>query len=290
MGLVDQMVDRILFGPMQRTEIANVHAIAGKTGWSSVPEGYKSLVSEFPGDVLATDCSAFDWTFPEWLVEVTIRTRLEQLDSHDPVYERMARRRWFEVLGTDCVVRLPGGQRYRQLKPGLMKSGWYLTISVNSQAQELLTIAAYRRCFTTRIPKVWSMGDDVLMEWLGEDEEKFVGELRSLGILTKHALHRREFAGFEFLITPQGVRVNPLYGPKHRFLLAHTPVADLEEVLTSYALLYGLASDSVSEWVAPYLRRFSRWTKTAAIVWATGGLGKQFSCLKTKNAAGHFEW
>lgn len=274
LSLVDQMVDRILFRPWQRVEIDNVMDHAGKTGWSPLPVGFYDVLTTFPAGVLATDCSAFDWTFPGWLVTLIPQIRLDQGCGHSPQFELAVKRRIAEVMGERCVIRLPDGSRYRQTRPGVMKSGWLLTISFNSTAQELLTLLAWSRAYSGPCPKLWSMGDDVLMAWPENLEpDRLVEELKRAGILAKFAEKKLEFAGFGMGRDGGTPYVEPLYPNKHKYLLAHVQQEQLEEVVTSYGLIYALARPQHKDWLEPYLRKYSRWPEATAQAWAYGLLG-----------------
>lgn len=263
-ALEDQMVDRCLFTSQLKTEVRNPFSQASKSGWTPMPEGFHELISTFPGETLATDCSAFDWTFPSWLVDVILEARLDATRSVSEDYATAVRSRWHEVLGTRCVLRLPSGHRYRQVKAGLMKSGWLLTISVNSEAQEYISRIAWMRSRKDEFPAFWAMGDDVLMSWRGGDPSRFIKRIRELGILTKMHSFDREFSGFLF---SKGALVVPLYPDKHKFILAHTPSDALVEIISNYGLLYALAGES---WVDPLLAEYGRWSKRTCRAWALG--------------------
>lgn len=261
---------------------------AGKSGWSLIPHGFFDLMSYFPGSVLATDCSAFDWTYPGWLIPLLVDVKLEQMGSIPPGYEMAVRTRIKEVLGDRCVVRLPDGERLRQCVDGIMKSGWFLTINFNSDAQDMLTTLAYRRAYGSECPLLWSMGDDVIMRWPeGQDSEPLVQQLRKAGILSKFATPTREFSGFKVERTGPEITVNPLYPDKHRYLLAHTKAEDLEEVITSYGMIYALADSKNRSWIEPLLRSYSRWPQSSFRAWAYGLLSHA-PLLRTGDAAGSF--
>lgn len=290
LSLVDQMVDRILFHAMFEMDKETAMSRAGKTGWTPMPHGFNDLLESFPDSVLATDCSAFDWTFPEWLPEMITQARLEQFESYSPEFERAFKRRIAEVLGPRCTLRLPNGRRYRQQRYGIMKSGWLGTISVNSDAQDMITSLAWKRAFpeSGQPPLLWSMGDDVIMRWNDKfDSTALVSEIRRLGILSKFAVQSREFSGFNIYRSPQGPVVNPLYPNKHRYQLAHVPVEQLEEVLTSYGLVYALSDQR--EWIEPYVRQYSRITRSVELAWAHGLLGGA-QMVSTGDAGGNFSW
>lgn len=272
-SLVDNMVDRMLFYPMVHKEINNHMQVPCKSGWTPMPMGFAALQRDFPDDVLATDCSAFDWTFPSWLVNPLLNSRLEHMTFLGPDYVAAARARWKEVLGTNCVIRLPDGTRLRQRVQGLMKSGWLLTISVNSQAQEFITRAAWNRCREDEFPAFWAMGDDVLMGWPSGSPDDLVAEIRKLGILTKMATNRREFAGFYF---GERTSVEPLYPAKHKFLLGHCSIEQLAEMCSSYGLLYAL-SETTPAWAHRYITMYGRWTRRACRAWALGTMTRSLA-------------
>lgn len=284
---MDQLVDRVLFASWAEADKDTAMRRAGKVGWSPLPVGFYDLLEHFPSDVLATDCSAFDWTFPGWVVHLLCQVKLEQTCGTTQEYERAVRTRLEEVLGPRCVLRLPSGERLLQTRWGVMKSGWFLTINLNSDAQDMITSLAYYRAYGTQAPLLWSMGDDVIMRWKpGLDSTPLVNELRRAGILSKFAETRREFAGFSV----QGgnpVVVNPLYPNKHKFLLAHVPSEQLEEVVTSLGLIYALASDKEKDWLKPLLRKYARWPQSSFEAWAYGLLGPQ-TMLSTGQAAALF--
>lgn len=287
LSLVDQLVDRVLFGQWSSKEIDTVMDRAGKTGWSLLPVGFYDFLETFPDSVLATDCSAFDWTYPAWVVEMIFDIKLQQMESYPPEFEIAVKARMKEVLGSNCVVRLPDGERLRQLIPGIMKSGWYLTINLNSDAQDLITNLAYRRAYHSPCPKLWAMGDDVIMRWPeGQDQQPLVDELKRAGVLSKFATTAREFAGFKAERVMGKVTIDPLYPNKHKYLLAHVPTEQLEEVITSYGLIYALAGD-VKDWLSPLLRQYSRWTESTTLAWAYGLLGST-PLVQTGTAGGNF--
>ncbi|APG75852.1 hypothetical protein 2 [Hubei sobemo-like virus 5] len=282
------MVDRVLFGPWSAADTATAMERAGKSGWSLIPNGFYDLLAYFPDDVLATDCSAFDWTYPAWVIDPIIDVKLEQMGSLPDGYATAVRTRITEVLGVNCTLRLPDGQRLRQLVPGIMKSGWFLTINLNSDAQDMLTTLAYRRAYGSECPLLWAMGDDVLMRWpQGQDSAPLVQQLRRAGILSKFATPSREFSGFAVKRTGSDIAVNPLYPNKHKYLLAHTSATDLEEVITSFGMIYALAEPDVKAWLEPLLRQYSRWPQSSFRAWAHGLLSHA-PLLQTGDAAGSF--
>lgn len=291
LSLVDQMVDRCLFGTTVSTQVSHPMDSPGKSGWSPFPEGFVHLERMFDGPVLATDCSAFDWTFPAWLVDMIHDLRMELMKGSSESYRAACRARWHEVLGTSCVIRLPSGERLRQTVLGLMKSGWLNTISVNSDAQWFITVLAFIRAFPGQsLPRLWAMGDDVLLFWLASldwsdeprDPAKLVAEIAQLGILTKMATPERDFAGFRFHLNGEVV---PLYSTKHKFMLAHADASQVRELCSAYGLLYALTPPHKREWLTPLVEKYGRWTWRTCRLWARGVFNRHLT--SDPNAAFH---
>jgi len=266
------MVDRWLFSDWTQAELDDVMSVMSKAGWSPLPEGFRDFRDTFRGKVITTDCSSFDWTFPSWVVEELLEIRLEQCRNLDSAYEFAVRARFEEVLGTECLIRLPNGDLFQQCRLGLMKSGWYRTIAENSAAQGLITALAWLRSgFDQDLPVLWAMGDDVVMSWpYGQPEaEKFSAALGTTGVINKHWSFRREFAGFEF-----GEKtVTPLYPAKHQFMLNRADPDLLRDLGIAFDLLYALARDEVKVKIQPFLNRFSPLMRSYARAWAFGMVG-----------------
>lgn len=265
-SLEDQMVDRYLMANWQTEESYNVLQIPGKTGWTPLPGGYKTFNSVFPREVLATDCSSFDWTFPEWLPPLLLQLRLDQTRKPPAWYVNALENRWAAVL-KEATLRLPNGARYKQTRWGLMKSGWFRTIAENSAAQVLINALAWRRAgFRSPFPTIWTMGDDVLMEWPGESVEMFERALATTGILVKQSSCEREFAGFRIV----GNTVTPLYPAKHEYLLRFVNPLQKEEIADAYTMLYALADGPMKELVSHHVAPCARITERLASAWARG--------------------
>lgn len=260
MSLEDQVVDRFLFLDLVERQLRDPHRSV-KIGWSPVPQGYQVLQHAFPADVRNTDATAFDWTLPSWVVPEITSWIIEQAREPSEQWKRAVTARIQEVLGAGTLVRLPDGTQYRQSRPGVMKSGWLLTILINSLVQIGLHSLAFYRAFGTLFDGViWTMGDDVLMSWLsGLSEERFVEALQSLGLRIKRIGPEREFAGFRFEDAPI-----PVYSDKHRWLLNHEGP---EERILAYHLLYGLAPRSD---LTDYLRRESPLDDNVVQCWYAG--------------------
>nr|QRW42891.1 putative replicase [Nufsystermes virus]QRW42895.1 putative replicase [Nufsystermes virus] len=251
--LVDQVVDRWLFTEMVEDEIETHEG--SRIGWSPLPY-WADYVHKMKSPTLATDCSAFDWTYPCAIAMQLAGVRAARVDA-DEHWSRVIANRYAEVLGPYCRVRMPNGLVLQQTGWGFMKSGWFLTISDNSFCQ-LVLVASAALDIGIRPPYTWAMGDDVIMTWRHPGrEEDMVRALEAYGVIIKHHTPEPEFAGFRI---SRGTRrygpsvvVDPLYPQKHAFVLRHASDADLQELVDAYAVVYAARDQSKSCAVARFV-------------------------------------
>uniref|UniRef100_A0AAT9JAI8 RNA-directed RNA polymerase n=1 Tax=Zootermopsis nevadensis sobeli-like virus 5 TaxID=3133526 RepID=A0AAT9JAI8_9VIRU len=266
-SLEEQMVDRILFGPFSKVELRKCLTIPGKSGWSPLPMGFKVFESQFQ-HCLATDCTAFDWTFPSWASKLLCELYIDMLIAPSAKYVLAFRNRWSQIMDRS-IIRLPDGTRLMQEQPGMMKSGWYRTIAVNSAAQVLIHDLAALRAGLSRPPLKWTMGDDVVLSWPPEQPEAaFNKALETTGILVKQSEREAMFAGFRF---SPGM-VTPLYPAKHLFMLRHVNSTLAAEVADSYMLMYALVApqDALAQRVKRAIVERTTITSRYARSWALG--------------------
>lgn len=252
LSLVDQVVDRMLFIPWLDAELQNVDKVTSKAGWSPLPCGFRDLIRRFP-EAIAVDKTAWDWTMPDWCVRMYFRVKCHQMNVRNPLYMGVCRLRFEQVLGSLCRVRMPDGLNLRQKGLGIMKSGWLMTLSMNSAAQmfqhSLAMIRLTQECRYEDLPNlgIWAMGDDVIMDVpppyydINDFCYYYNVYLETTGCVVKHVYANREFSGFMFLSMNN---VTPLYGEKHKFLLKYLKPADEQDTLMSYALLYSKTPNS----------------------------------------------
>lgn len=264
LALEDQVVDRWLYGRFVDMEIDHCLEVTSKTGWNPLPDGFKAFWRSFPKEVetLATDCSMFDWTYPAWLVYWVMLTYVCQLSWKPDGYMRAFWTRISEVMGPRCVVRLPNGEEFIQQRWGVMKSGFLLTLSMNSRGQFILCGVALRLEIGKSLLEFWAMGDDMIMQMIvGMNIEAFVARLNKLGVKVKQWSHEREFAGFKFRYPSV---VNPAYPVKHQFLLG-SKGAD-QDLIDALSLVYALAEGKFAEWI----QRRQKWSTDVTRAWALG--------------------
>lgn len=276
------MVDRMLFHAWLKGEQANIMHVTSKTGWSPMPEGYKLLRKTFPlGQSVAVDKTAWDWTMPGWVLWMYLNLRLRQTVGCQAWYAAACAARFNEVAGLRCLIELPTGERILQREFGIMKSGWLLTLSLNSFAQLAQHHLAILRMGLNDYPLMWAMGDDSIIRWEVDDEtlREYLGALATTGCVVKHGLRTREFAGFDF----RERDIVPLYPDKHRMVLAHAEEKNMKQMLISYGILYVRAGETWFDVLWPHVQQYVLYTDLQA--WSAGLikleiLDEVLSCFK----------
>lgn len=182
---------------------------------------------------MCLDKSAWDWTVQGYMVDMWIEF-LHELPYNPPQWWKDMVALRFEILFDKAVFRFADGTRVRQASRGIMKSGCFLTILLNSVSQSLLHYLANKRCGKQPgLNQPMTIGDDTVQDgfdWL----EEYVGHLSTLGATVKGAKVQNwvEFAGFAF----DGKTCYPAYWQKHLYNMSHAE--HLEETLHSYQYLY----------------------------------------------------
>lgn len=226
-SLIDQIVDHMLFGDCNEALLSNWETIPSKPGWSHMGGGWRMIpVSQW----IASDKSAWDWTVQAWLVELCLELRVRLCGNMTDSWYRCAERRYKQLYGHPVFIT-SNGLKLQQKTPGIMKSGCVNTIADNSMMQYMLHA---RVSLELGIPlePLYSMGDDVLQAPMEREKEYFdlIGQFCKL----KEVAHRNEFAGFRFI----GGRIEPCHKGKHSFNLLHMNPEFVENIGTSYQLLY----------------------------------------------------
>nr|URD27601.1 RdRp [Pistacia sobemo-like virus] len=140
-SLVDQLVERILFGPQNRAEIQLWHKIPSKPGMGLSLETQAHLLwddlvfKHNQSPAAEADISGFDWSVQWWELVADLKMRIKLSDAGGKA--RMAMSSRFYCLG-NSVFQLSNGEMWEQCEPGLMKSGSYCTSSSNSRIRCLM--------------------------------------------------------------------------------------------------------------------------------------------------------
>lgn len=168
-SVVDQIVERILFGYQNRLEIATWETCPSKPGMglavaSQAEAIWKDLYYKHTIRPAAeADISGFDWSVQEWELMADVEMRI-RLGGFEAKAARAARNR-FKCLALS-VFQLSDGRLISQSEPGLMKSGSYCTSSSNSRI----------RCLMAKLidaPWCIAMGDDSVEGFVPDAREKY---------------------------------------------------------------------------------------------------------------------
>lgn len=172
-SVVDQIIERLLFGPQNRLEIALWSEIPSKPGMGlSLQHQAQKLYSDLrmkhsSQKAACADISGFDWSVQEWEFEAELYMRLKLMEPSligNPALERAIRNRF--ACFSLSVFQLSDGTLIAQTIPGIMKSGSYLTSSMNSRI----------RCLMAELigsPWCIAMGDDSVEGYVEGAPEKY---------------------------------------------------------------------------------------------------------------------
>lgn len=233
-SLLDTMVDRVLLGWLGRRLLATVGSTPCLVGWSPVRGGWVQLSDRFKNTpVVCIDKEAWDWTVPGFLVDMWYDVVVELAVGAPSWWKRMVKAR-FGLLFERAVFQFEDGTVVHQEGKGVMKSGCYLTIILNSLGQSLLHyLTNIRMGRSPSFKQPYTIGDDTVQESF-DGLIEYVRLMEQMGPVLKGAKvqHFVEFAGFAF----DGKSCWPAYWQKHLFNLAHSD--HLVETLQSYQYLY----------------------------------------------------
>lgn len=235
-GLVDTMADRVMLRWLQKAALETVGRTPAMIGWSPYCGGYRYLTQKFAyRKSLAADKSSWDWTVKGWLL-VLVKKLIKRMAVAAPDWwEEWLDRRW-EALFRDAVFGFRTGERIQQDGWGVMKSGCYLTLFLNSVCQAALHSIACRKL---QIEPEWdyfhAMGDDTLQAVV-EPLEEYLQVLRDLGAVIKawEVKDEVEFCGHVM----HRLNVVPSYATKHVFSVLNCQPSTLPEVLRAYQAAY----------------------------------------------------
>lgn len=168
-SLVDQLVARVLFQNQNKREITLWRAIPSKPGFGLSTDGQtkefveilakingttpENITANWQDFLIPTDCSGFDWSVSEWMLEDDMEVRNRLTTDNNDLTIRL-RACWLKCIA-NSVLSLSNGTLLAQRVPGVQKSGSYNTSSTNSRVR---VMAAYHAGATWAM----AMGDDAL--------------------------------------------------------------------------------------------------------------------------------
>lgn len=174
-GATDQLVAELLFRPIlddsQYSCLLNGIAI----GWSpNLPGGIRSFNLVTEKKTVAADKSSWDWTVNAWQ---SLFAQLFLVASVK-VLPDIVRNHVAALLGPKTF--LFRGRKFQTTNPGVMPSGWKLTIFMNSILQHACHLMA------GGVGELLAMGDDTIQE---EEDSAYWEKLQSIGPIMKET-HR----------------------------------------------------------------------------------------------------
>lgn len=238
-SLVDTMVDRLVFGHLEQTVWQQSPILIG---WSPVKGGFRWLYDKLRGGpVLEIDKKGWDWSLQPWVVEALFAVVKELTFDKSPRWEALARKR-FEALFCNPEFQWQGWRIQQQVE-GIMKSGCYLTIFLNSVAQLLLHhLALYRLGWgEDKVATPYCMGDDTVQNarLTSLELKEYEAALQSAGCIIGESTVSEGSAGFVFCgFQVTAVEAVPAYREKHAFQLLHLDPQSEEQTLDAYQQYY----------------------------------------------------
>lgn len=190
LNLVDQVVGRLLCGPLDAYEKDNFHEVGVKVGMTDVNSDLpKVLYSLKDGAKSHEDATTYDWTAPLEHYEFNKRVRLLTIHpKSDPFtgavmtsfYDALIEGRYFLVDSEGVVYEIPS-------QTWIVISGNFPTLSDNGRAQQGYYIM---HCIRGGIPyerrRIVSLGDDACTSHLTpEHRDKYYAFKRALGLTIK---------------------------------------------------------------------------------------------------------
>lgn len=228
-----QVFWHLLFDYQNDLEIRHATSIPSQQGiWlhGGAWKGHLQRWSQMRYDV-GLDKSAWDWTYPSWLLEWDLEFRFRM--GHGALMHEWfghAKRQWDLAFGAGARFITTEGFLLEQCVPGIMKSGSVVTISSNSHAQAMLHVLVCLDEGVDPWPYPACCGDDTLQRL---DQASIEG-YRKYGVVVKSASEGLEFMGHEFLKTGPA----PLYMEKHFNRFLHIDEEYVAQYLEAMARLY----------------------------------------------------
>lgn len=139
LGVVDQIVDSLLFDNMLDAEVKASHDTPIKNGRSFLYNGLDTMFRKCGWNestiVCYKDVSAWDWHVRAWMYELyydtTVRLCNNWPQNPNNLYAALMRERLMCLMLAKCMTS--DGNLYQQLIPGTMRSGSKITLSMNTR-------------------------------------------------------------------------------------------------------------------------------------------------------------
>lgn len=228
-----QMAWHMCFSVLNDLEISEAHFIPSKQGIKFVSGDWKRFLNQCEnlGLSCGLDKSSWDWTAPYWTLRLDLEFRLrlargKRLDDWYVLASSL-----YDGMFKDPTLMLSDGRLFKQVVPGVMKSGCVNTISTNSHCQMFIHLAMCIENDLPLHPIPFACGDDTLQHPVHTED---ISLYSKYGVVIKEVSETREFMGHT--ITDRGPIPN--YMMKHISSFEHTDDDNLYQFLDSMARMY----------------------------------------------------
>lgn len=228
-----QVLWHMMFAWMNDKHIQCSYEIPSQQGIQMNAGGWRKYMGQWrsKGLNMGLDKRAWDWTVPGWKIRAILdfRSRMVYGRQKD-VWLDMALR-LYNSMFSECLLQTSSGIIFRQLVPGIMKSGCVNTISDNSMMQVLDHVLSCNILGISVYPLPVCCGDDTLQN---KEQVMDLSVYASLGAIVKSATEGLEFVGHDFVDAgPQ-----PLYLEKHLYKISYVKEDILPDVLDAMLRMY----------------------------------------------------
>lgn len=226
-----QVLWQMVFAKQNDREIKEALFLPSAQGFILPYGGWRNHYNKWIQNNLlfGSDKTAWDWTVNEWMIDLDLRFRQRITDANDDW--RLQAAKLYKNAFYDTTVMLSNAQKYKQLNPGIMKSGCVNTISTNSHCQVMLHVLYSLRKGISVEPMLVAVGDDTLQD---EAHAVDIELYESFGCKIKSVSETLEFLGREW--NENGPR--PMYTSKHVFALCTKDIDLTPEILDAYMREY----------------------------------------------------
>lgn len=215
----DEVVERLLFETQNNREIDSWLECPSKPGLGLAKDeqaqALHASLSKHLDEAAESDVSGWDWCVKDWMLAVDAETRVRLARGAGALYARLVHNRMWCLAHS--VFALSDGRLIAQMRPGIMKSGSYVTSSTNSRMRVALALLSGAK---------WAiaMGDDCIEQW----HEGAAAAYARWGIKVK-VFQRVTERSFEFCshkFTPGGLAIFLNMNKAVFRLLSHAPDSD----------------------------------------------------------------
>jgi len=245
---------QVLFKNLLNAAMENWTTSPVKYGFSpGNPGNIENLVKTLGlGKVFGSDKKNWDYMFFSWIFdiceEIVVGLLVQSNDTTDEEHAIIVEdiRQAFREVATDCQYRCTNGKVFQSAYDGIMKTGWFLTIFINSVAQLVVDVMAKVRMGQTdsqiQSPQMAIIvgGDDVLQKFSVEfNLDHYMAAAMQVGIKMEPFEVHDSMNGVEFfsneLLVRDGVWIFlPQRFTKHIAHLATSKRSELAGSLNSH--------------------------------------------------------